>query len=206
MLKRISIINYHMGNLQSVAKKIKQLGIDFEIISKPSDILKAEKIILPGVGHFGKAMENLKKLDLIEALNESVLENQIPVLGICLGMQLMAKTSEEGQVEGLGWFDAEVKKIQTLDSIKYKIPHTGWNTIQVSKESALMTEISSDSEFYFVHAYHVVCKNQIDILNTTIYDQQFVSAIERANIFGVQYHPEKSHSIGHKLMRNFVNL
>jgi glutamine amidotransferase len=151
-------------------------------------------------------MENLKKLDLIEALNESVLDKQIPVLGICLGMQLIAKTSEEGQVEGLGWIDADVKKIQTLDPIKFKIPHTGWNTIQVSKESALMADISSDSEFYFVHAYHVVCKNQKDILNTTIYDQQFVSAIERSNIFGVQYHPEKSHSIGHKLMRNFVNL
>ena len=195
-----------MGNLLSVAKKVKLLGVPFEIISKPEEITKAKKIILPGVGHFGKAMENLKKMDLINALNETVLDNRTPVLGICLGMQLMAKSSEEGDVEGLGWFDAEVKKIAVLDKIKFKIPHTGWNSINIQKESPLMKDILDGSEFYFVHAYHVQCHDSRDILNTTTYDKSLVTAIDKDNIFGVQYHPEKSHGIGQNLISNFVNL
>jgi glutamine amidotransferase len=206
MNDKITIINYQMGNLLSVAKKVKQLGVDYEITSNPQDILKAKKIILPGVGHFGMAMENLNKLNLIYALDEAVLENKIPVLGICLGMQLMAKRSEEGNVEGLGWFDAEVKKLIVSDTIKYKIPHIGWNTVSLSKDSRLMTDISNESEFYFVHAYHVQCHDAKDVLNTTIYDKAFVSAIEKENIFGVQYHPEKSHAEGQKLFVNFIKL
>lgn len=203
---KISIINYGMGNLFSVAKKVNQLGVEYEIISTPQEILNAKKIILPGVGHFGKAIENLKELKLIEPLNEVVLNKKIPVLGICLGMQLMAKSSEEGNIHGLGWFDAEVVKIKVTDPIKYKIPHIGWNSIKNEKNSFLMNGIPDESEFYFVHAYHVKCNDLSDVLNTTIYESNLVSAIQKENIFGVQYHPEKSHEIGKKLIRNFTEI
>jgi glutamine amidotransferase len=205
-MNKISIINYEMGNLFSIAKKVKQLGVPYEIISTAGEIAKAEKLILPGVGHFGKAMDNLRKLDLLNALQEVVLGHKTPVLGICLGMQLMAKSSEEGDAEGLSWFDAEVKKMTVSDKIKFKIPHTGWNSIQIEKESILMRQIPDESEFYFVHAYYMQCRNKADILNTTFYDQRFVSAIEKENIFGVQYHPEKSHEIGQLLIQNFIKI
>lgn len=205
-MNKITILNYQMGNLLSVAKKVKQNGSEAQFIDTHQEILAAEKIILPGVGHFGKAMENLKKLDLLGALNEAVLDKKIPVLGICLGMQLMAKNSEEGDVDGLGWFDASVTRIKVSDSIKFKIPHTGWNSIEINKPSTLMQNLSKYSEFYFVHAYHMECNDSKDILNTTQYDNSFVSAIEKENIFGVQYHPEKSHQNGNQLIKNFVNL
>lgn len=121
-------------------------------------------------------------------------------------MQLMAKSSEEGNGNGLGWFDAEVVKFHVSDYLKYKVPHTGWNQIIKSKESRLMKDIPEFSEFYFVHAYHFKCNNPADILNETDYENRFTSAVEKDNIFGVQYHPEKSHVIGEKLLKNFVNL
>lgn len=143
---------------------------------------------------------------MIEALSEAVLVKKIPVLGICLGMQLMAQSSEEGNVEGLGWFKAKVVKFKVSDTLKYKIPHMGWNEINICKPSMLMNNISDGSEFYFVHSYHIVCEEQADVLNQTEYDYRFCSAIEKENIFGVQYHPEKSHEQGEKLLKNFIQL
>ena len=202
----IAIIDYGMGNLGSVKRKFNLIGVDAVISSDPLDIVNADKLILPGVGHFKKAIENLKKLNLWDIINEVVLIKKKPVLGICLGMQLMAKHSEEGDVKGLGWFDADVVKFQIKDKLKFKVPHIGWNHIRKMKESKLMSELPDLSEFYFVHSYHFKCNNPLDILNETEYESNFTSAIEKENIFGVQYHPEKSHDVGELLLKNFNKL
>jgi glutamine amidotransferase len=139
-------------------------------------------------------------------MNESVLVEKTPILGICLGMQLMAKHSEEGDVDGFGWFDAEVIKFRVKNFLTHKVPHTGWNQIIKLKESPLMNDIPDLSEFYFVHSYHFSSKNPTDILSETEYEYKFTSAVEKENIYGVQYHPEKSHDIGEKLLKNFINL
>lgn len=203
---KITIIDYGMGNLSSVKKIFDRLNIDSFISSKPKDILNADKIILPGVGHFQKAMENLNKLHLIGVLNEMVLGQQKPILGICLGMQLMGKTSQEGNIEGFGWIDAEVVKFKVSDKLKYKIPHMGWNQVVKSKESKLMQGVDVLSEFYFVHSFYMKVNNSSDILSKTEYEDWFVSSIEKNNIFGVQYHPEKSHDSGNILLKNFTYL
>lgn len=206
MSSKIVIINYGMGNLNSVKKMLDRLKADSVISSDAKDISESDKIILPGVGHFGKAMENLKNLNLLDALNEAVLNEKKPILGICLGMQLLANHSEEGSSEGLGWIEADVVKFDVSDKLKYKIPHMGWNQIQIKKKSPLMNGIADMSEFYFVHSYHVKVKNEADSLNETGFDYEFTSAVERENIFGVQYHPEKSHDAGRQLLKNFIEL
>lgn len=202
----IAIINYEMGNLFSVKKKITQLGFEARITNEPSEIRTASKLVLPGVGHYARAMEQLRYLDLIDLLNEEVVEKKKPILGICLGMQLMAKTSEEGNAEGFGWFDAEVRKFRIVDTIKNKVPHTGWNQAFNKKDSRLLKGIETGSEFYFVHSYFVDLQNITDELMTTDFEQPFTSGIERENIVGVQFHPEKSHDSGMQLIRNFVEL
>ena len=205
------IVDYKMGNLHSVKKKLDFLKVDSVISSDTAVILSASKLILPGVGHFGQAMENLRKLNLIDALNEAVLVKKTPILGICLGMQLMARESEEGleqgiknKEQGLGWFDAEVVKFTFEDTLRFKVPHTGWNTISIAKDSPLMHDITVDAEFYFVHSFYMKANNPSDVLNYTDYGTRFVSAISKDNIFGFQYHPEKSHDVGLQLIRNFV--
>jgi glutamine amidotransferase len=206
MSLKIIIIDYGMGNLNSVKRKFSRIGVNAEITANPADILNAGKIVLPGVGHFQKAVQNLKELKLWEALNVAVLKKKTPILGICLGMQLMAKYSEEGNIAGLGWFDAAVVKFQIKDKLKYKVPHMGWNQIIKSKESSLMRNVPDLSEFYFVHSYYFKCNQPEDILNDTEYESVFTSAIEKDNIFGVQYHPEKSHDVGEQFLRNFANM
>ena len=205
-MNKIIVIDYGMGNLNSVKRKLNLIGLNALISSDLKDIENADKLILPGVGHFQKAIENIKKLQLWDIINEVVLIKKKPILGICLGMQLMAKSSEEGNCSGFGWFDANVVKFNVKDNLKYKIPHTGWNQIDKVKESNLMTNIPEYSEFYFVHSYHFKCNNSNDILNETDYEYKFTSAVEKENIFGVQYHPEKSHDIGEQLLKNFINL
>lgn len=205
-MQTIAIIDYGMGNLYSVKKVLERLKVNVILTSNPEMILAADKLILPGVGHFGKAMENLKELGLIDTLNKVVLENKTPILGICLGMQLMAQRSEEGNTEGLGWFDAEVVKYKVNDQLRFKVPHVGWNRVQVNMLSKLMANIEDNAEFYFVHSYYIKMKNPSEALNTSIYEDPFTSAIEKGNIFGVQYHPEKSHDVGEVLLANFVHL
>lgn len=206
MPQNIMVLDYGMGNHFSIVKRL--LKFDCRVFAGNSvkEMSEADKIVLPGVGHFGKAVENIKKLGLLDALNEAVLAKQKPILGICLGMQLMAKKSEEGNTEGLGWIDAEVVKFKITNSLHYKIPHIGWNTVEQKKDAALLKNIPSNSEFYFVHAYHMHNNQNQDILGVTNYEYSFVSAIEKDNIFGVQFHPEKSHDIGNTLLENFTKL
>lgn len=202
----IAIIDYGMGNLKSVKIKMDRIGVNSIITSDPEEIKKSDRIILPGVGHFAKAVSEIKSRELWDLLSEQVLIKKKPVLGICLGMQLMAKHSEEGDSEGFGWIDANVVRFKVSDSVRYKIPHMGWNTIKEIKESTLFEMINFNSEFYFVHSYHIKCDDPNNILAETIYDYSFTSVIQAGNIFGVQFHPEKSHDAGEVLLRNFANL
>lgn len=206
MASKIVIVDYGMGNLNSIKKAMDRLKVDSVISSNSADIFDSDKIILPGVGHFAEAMSNLEKLNLIEALNEAVLIKKKPILGICLGMQLFGEFSEEGNSKGLNWIDGEIVKFSVSDRLKFKVPHIGWNRVSIKKQSRLMRDISELSEFYFVHSYHFKLKKESDLLNETNFDYDFASAVERENIFGVQYHPEKSHDAGMRLLKNFTEL
>lgn len=205
-MQRVVVVDYGMGNLFSVIKKLKRIGADAVVSDSLTALETADKILLPGVGHFGKAMENLAQRGLIDVLNKKVLVDKTPVLGICLGMQLMCTESEEGNYKGLNWVDASVKRFRVNDSLRFKVPHTGWNQVSVEKESPIMEGITAGEEFYFVHSYHVICNNRNNILNTTHFEETFTSAFQHENIFGVQYHPEKSYEAGETLMRNFIGL
>jgi glutamine amidotransferase len=181
------------------------LFVDAQISSDPSEIVNAERLILPGVGHFQHGMEQLQQLGLIEVLQKVVLEDKKPILGICLGMQLLTKHSEEGNIDGLGFINAQTIKFKQDDS-KLKIPHMGWNTVEYKKESYLRNDISLDPRYYFVHSYFVECNNTADVLCTTNYGAEFVSGFQHNNIFGLQFHPEKSHKFGMQLLANFCKL
>ena len=199
----IVIIDYGMGNLRSVLHKVKKLNIKSIISSNNEDILSADKLILPGVGSFAVGIENLKNYKLIDILNQKILNEKTPILGICLGMQLFTKKSEEGNVEGLGWINGETKRF-TFENKDLKIPHVGWNSISLKKKSMLFNDIKTDTYFYFTHSFHVCCKDEEDVLAMTNYGYDFVSAINRDNIYGTQFHPEKSHKIGMKIIQNFA--
>jgi len=202
----IAIIDYGMGNLKSVKLKMDRIGVESIITSDPEEIKRSDKIILPGVGHFAKAVSEIKSRGLWDLLSDQVLVKKKPVLGICLGMQLMSKHSEEGNSKGLGWIDADVVRFKVSDTKKFKVPHMGWNTLDLMKESPLFENINLNSEFYFVHSYYVHCNESNDILTETSYDNSFTSSFQKENIFGVQFHPEKSHDAGERLLRNFVKL
>ena len=199
----ITIINYGMGNLGSIANMLKRIGYSSEISSDAGKIDAAEKIILPGVGHFDKAMVNIEKLGLKELIRKKALVDKTPMLGICLGMQLMCKSSEEGSKPGLGLIDAEVKRFHFSQN-SLKIPHMGWNLVSRQKESRLFSTNNTAPRFYFVHSYHVVCAHHEYVLTTSNHGYEFVSAFEQDNILGVQFHPEKSHRFGMELLRNFI--
>ena len=206
MPQKVAIIDYSSGNLHSVYKKVCQLKANPFIAVSPSAIVSADKIIIPGVGHFGKAMNNLKLSGAYEALNEAVVVKKIPVLGICLGMQIMAEKSEEGDTNGFGWIKGFVIKFRIDHSEKFKIPQTGWNTISIKKNSQLLKDLNGEEEFYFLHSYHVEVTDRTDILASTDYGYEFVSAVEKGNFFGTQFHPEKSHGAGGKILKNFIEL
>jgi glutamine amidotransferase len=196
----IAIINYGTGNLQSIANMLGKIGQQSVITDKAVDIESADKLILPGVGAFDTGMCRLEEQGLITVLRQEVQEKKKPVLGICLGMQLMAKCSEEGKLAGLGWIDAEFRKFRT----QLPIPNIGWNTIKILKESRLSVGLPKESRYYYVHSYHAICHNPEDGLMSSVYDYEYISAYENGNIVGVQFHPEKSHLFGMKLLQNFI--
>ena len=207
MKQDIVVIDYGMGNLRSVAKALERLGIAAVVSSDPVIIEKAEKLILPGVGHFAYGMEKLRQLDIVDLLNHRILDLHTPVLGICLGMQLMTRFSEEGNVEGLNWIDAKTIRFPVEFALrKIKVPHIGWNNTTRNNNHSFWENISQEDLFYFVHSYYVSCTNRQDSLFQSTYGITFDSGFLHENIIGVQFHPEKSHKSGLKLLKNFINL
>ena len=201
----IVVVDYGMGNLGSIKNMIKKVGGRVAISSKRKDVENADKLILAGVGAFDNAMRNVFALGLGPVLSGKVIGDKTPILGICVGMQVMANKSEEGKLPGLGWIDAEVRRFRFgEENCHLKIPHMGWNSIKVRKHNQLLNGLESESRFYFVHSYHLSCKDHRDELTTTSYGYDFVSSVLKENIVGVQFHPEKSHKFGMRLMKNFV--
>jgi len=199
----VGVVDYGMGNLHSINRKLHILDVSFKQIKNPDDISDCDKVILPGVGHFGRAMQKLYDQNLVECLNEHALLKKKPILGICLGMQLMTEFSEEGNVKGLGWIKSKIVKFQVEDPHKFKIPHVGWNTVTSENSKLLDSQVN---EFYFVHSYYAQLPDEIIVVHTSQYDKEFISGFEKDNIFGVQYHPEKSHNQGIELLKKFINL
>ncbi|HOY31323.1 MAG TPA: imidazole glycerol phosphate synthase subunit HisH [Bacteroidales bacterium] len=201
----IVIVDYGMGNIGSIVNMIKKSGSESMVTSDPVIIDKAEKIIIPGVGAFDNGMKNLSEYGLIDVLNKKVLEEKVPILGICLGMQLMAKSSEEGVLPGLGWIDGVCKKFRFDDNNSHlRIPHMGWNEVNIIKKDGIFRNMYEDASFYFVHSYHVVCHDAQDVAATTGYGYEFTSSLQHENIYATQFHPEKSHKFGLLVMKNFA--
>jgi len=200
----ITIVDFGIGNLGSIQNMIKKIGYRAIISRNPEEITNAEKIILPGVGSFDVGMKKIEEHSLKDILEEYRKSGKF-ILGICLGMQLMTKGSDEGQMPGLGWINAKVKKFSFEDK-SLKIPHMGWNLINQKKKSAIFNEFSKEIRAYFVHSYYVECYQNSDVLSGTTYGHEFVSAYEHENIIGMQFHPEKSHKYGMKLLKNFIEL
>lgn len=201
----IKIIDYGLGNLSAFTNAFKSLNKTVEYIKTESDFKNASHIILPGVGSFDFAMELLSRSNLIPSLNDAVLSKKIPILGICVGMQIMAKKSEEGVLDGLSWIDAEVKNMNHLNDTIY-LPHMGWNNIEFLKDNPLNKNLNSNPNFYFLHSYYLNCTDHEAILATSFYGKDFTCSVNNENIFGVQFHPEKSHSSGLQLLKNFSEL
>ena len=200
----IQIIDYGLGNTGSIYNMLKKIGIKSEIIDNPIKLNDGSKYILPGVGSFDNGMELLKKNNWIGKLNELIIIKKNPILGICLGMQLMTKSSEEGIIPGLSWIDADVKKFSFKDN-NLKIPHMGWNNIN-PKKSKLFYELNDQSRFYHVHSYYVLLNDNSTEIASTKYGKEFSSAFNKENIYGVQFHPEKSHKHGMQLLSNFSKI
>lgn len=202
----IVIVDYGIGNLASVLNMFKKIGVKDVLVSgDKATISSASKIILPGVGAFDAGMNNLEKSGLIPVLNKKALEEKVPVLGICLGMQLLTQQSEEGQKKGLAWIDAETLKFHPDPALKLKVPNMGWNYIQVKRANPLV-DMNSKNRFYFVHSFYVKCFDENQSLATSNFGTDFTCMVNKENIFGAQFHPEKSLKFGMKVFENFAKL
>lgn len=199
----IAILDYGIGNLKSIFNMFKRVSVDSIITSDVDTIKNASKIVLPGVGSFDHGIKSFKNSIFYDTVEREVLEKNKPILGICLGMQLLTNGSEEGYEKGLGWIDADTVKFDLVDK-NLSIPHMGWNNTTPVKKTQLYSELG-ENRFYFVHSYHVICNNNENVLATAEYSQKFTCSIIKNNIYGVQYHPEKSHKYGMQLLKNFSN-
>lgn len=203
----IIIVDYGVGNLGSIINMLKKAGAKAIASSDPDVLEQAEKLILPGIGAFDAGMNKLNERGLVPLLNHLALEKKVPFLGLCLGLQLMTKRSQEGQAQGLGWLDAETVRFQFgADQPQLKVPHMGWNTIEVRCPHPLFTDLEPDSRFYFVHSYYVRSNDPAQVLAETDYGGHFDSILCKGNIMGAQFHPEKSHKFGLRLLKNFAEV
>ena len=203
----IAIIDYGVGNIKAFANIYKNLDIPFKVAKSVEDLTDVTKIILPGVGSFDHAMQSLHNSGMKEKLDELVLERKLPVLGICVGLQMLAKSSDEGELEGLGWLDAHVKKFDLSKlTAKTPLPHMGWNNINIVQDNALLQNLDRDARFYFLHSYFIEGENEDMIAATSTYSETFTSMVHQGNIYGIQPHPEKSHQNGITLLKNFGEL
>lgn len=203
----ITIIDYGSGNIKAIANIYEKLKVPYSIASSPEQVIGSKKIFLPGVGAFDETISKLDSTGFRKVLDKEVLENNVPIMGICVGMQILADSSEEGTCKGLGYIKGKVRKINSnLILQKPKLPHLGWNSIEVLKNNELLKDIDPVFGFYFLHTYYFECEDQNNILATTNYGATFASAVYRENVFGIQFHPEKSHHNGVKLLYNFANL
>lgn len=193
-----------MGNLGSVQNMLKHIGIPSQIVDDPCVLEKANKILLPGVGSFDQAMKHIQQKGFLRILNQKALTEKIPVLGICLGMQLLTNGSEEGILPGLGWIDAKTIRFPINNGLK--VPHMGWNIVHTSFPNLLTKKLPEESRFYFVHSYYVKVVNEENSILKTDYGVRFDAAIQKNNIYGVQFHPEKSHKFGMQILKNFAEI
>ena len=200
----VTVVNYGMGNLGSVKNMLKKVGAEFVVSSSRIDIENATKLILPGVGSFDQGIINLKELGYFDIIKEKVINDKIPILGICLGMQLLTKESDEGCEKGFGFVNARARKFNFDNDSKLKVPHMGWNFINIKKDNRIYNGLKEEQRFYFVHSFFVDCFDKQDILTTTTFGHEFVSSFQKENIFGAQFHPEKSHKFGINFFKNFV--
>jgi glutamine amidotransferase len=205
-VKRVAVIDYGSGNLDSVARALAECGASAVVTSSRDEIERAEALVLPGVGAFAPGMEALRARRLDEVLERQVRERRVPLLGLCLGMQLLAASGDErGGGVGLGWIDGAVRRLEPNGSGE-RIPHVGWNELEVVRDSPLLDGIASGTDVYFVHSYHLACADPADVIATTPYCSGFASVVGHENVWGVQFHPEKSQKTGFALLRNFLAL
>jgi glutamine amidotransferase len=201
----ITIVDYGTSNLGSMQNMLKKIGASSRIAASARDLENATKIIVPGVGSFDAGMKKLHESGMIPALNQKALVEGVPTLGVCLGMQLMTESSEEGELPGLGWVEAKTLRFDQRSQPDLKVPHMGWNEVTPAKASALIADFAPDARFYFAHSFHVMCKSEADVLLRVSYGAgTFAAAFERDNLMGAQFHPEKSHRFGMTFLRNFV--
>lgn len=202
----IGIIDYGVGNIKAFANIYKNLNIPFKIVKDISEFENITKLILPGVGSFDHAMISLQNSGMREKLDELVLEKKIPVIGICVGMQMLAKSSEEGTLNGLGWIDGIVKKFDKSKIKNAPLPHMGWNNLKIEKKNKIFDNLEENPRYYFLHSYYFECENKEDVIATATYGEKFDCMINHKNIYGIQCHPEKSHHNGMQLLKNFGEL
>jgi glutamine amidotransferase len=201
----IGIVNYGVGNVRAIANIYARLGIDAVIAASPDEVRAADRLILPGVGAFDWTMAHLDRSGLRDALTQRVLGDGVPVLGICVGMQMLARRSEEGALGGLGWIDAEVRRfVLPASAQSARLPHMGWNDVHPRSDDGLFAGLDSDARFYFLHSYYFEPASGADVLATTDYHGAFAASVRHRHIYGVQFHPEKSHQWGIRLLQNFA--
>jgi glutamine amidotransferase len=201
----IAIIDYGSGNIQAIANIYKRLGVAHSVASTADHIKGAARYLLPGVGAFDRCMQELNKSGMREALDRAVLMDRKPILGICVGMQILARSSEEGREKGLGWINGDVKRFDPATFHQAtRLPHMGWNTTTPVQTSPLFEGVDLSTGYYFLHSYYFVCDRRDNVLAETEYGSRFAAAVHANNVFGVQFHPEKSHQAGIQLLKNFA--